>query len=123
MIYVSSRVKFAKMWREFRAEGYRINSTWIDRPQPHTSEEWRTLWDACLMESSRCDSLILYAPDTEVLKGALIEVGAAMSRHRPIFYVGIDGPLPLGGLLNNPYFIRLPSVRDALDAATSKGRY
>ena len=94
-IYVSSKVRHAHLWRNYRDYGgIPIISGWIDMEAPTTPEGSEELWDRCLIDIARASALFLYSPlepDDRPLMGALVEVGAAMAWGIPIFYVGIPG--------------------------------
>jgi hypothetical protein len=117
-IYVSSRIKFAQMWLDLKVQYPLIHATWLLTTPPLSPNDWKRLWDACLVEAKTAGALVLYAPDEEVLKGALVEVGAALSHNVPVFYVGLEGRLPLGNLINNPYILRRDTLESALEDAT-----
>lgn len=87
-IYVASKVKHAEMWRDLRSfEKMPIISTWIDELYP---DDMDGLWQRCISEASNAQAfLILRRPD-EVLKGAWIELGAALASGVPVYAVGIE---------------------------------
>jgi hypothetical protein len=88
-IYTASRTKHAARWRELRATGYDIISTWIDEAGPGESADLPDLARRCIREATAADFLILYCePDDFPLKGALIEVGAALASGVPVLVVG-----------------------------------
>jgi hypothetical protein len=88
-IYTASKTRHAQMWRDFRAAGYPISSTWIDEAGPGESADLGDLWQRCIHEVSTARSLVLYRADDDVLKGGWIELGAALARGIPVFAVGI----------------------------------
>ena len=87
-IYVASKVKFAHVWRAYKEAGFPINSSWIDMDSTGDPDFFLTLWDLCIEQASTCAALVLYAPDDSVLKGALVEVGAALAQNKPVIVVG-----------------------------------
>jgi hypothetical protein len=87
-IYVASKVRWAPRWRQLRAEGLPIISTWIDEAGAGETGDWADLWCRCLAEVARCHVLILYADESERLKGALVEVGAALALGKPVIVFG-----------------------------------
>lgn len=89
-IYVASKSKHGAMWRRYRDAGEPIISTWIDESEPGQTVCWADLWSRCVRESSACTALILYRRPLEILKGALVETGAALANGRYVFYVGPD---------------------------------
>jgi hypothetical protein len=89
-IYVASKVKHADAWKRLRAQGVPIISTWIDEAGVGESASLSDLWARCIFESSRADALIIYCEPGEVLKGAWVELGAALSAGVPVYAVGIQ---------------------------------
>lgn len=88
-IYIASKTKHAEMWKELRDHhGYNIISTWIDEAGAGESADLSDLARRCIEEASFADRLILYCAPDDVLKGALMEVGAALSAGVPVYVVG-----------------------------------
>ena len=75
--YIASKSFHGHRWKELRAQGCRIVSTWIDECGAGETDDFSDLFDRCIREASQADVLILYREDGEILKGALIEAGAA----------------------------------------------
>lgn len=90
-IYPASKVRHAPMWREL-AKRYPIEATWIDYPEPEDDLGFATLWVACIHEASR-SNVVLYCEPGDVLKGALVEVGACLGGGGKVFVVGDVEPL------------------------------
>lgn len=108
-IYVASKTKHAHIWKSFRKKGFPIISTWIDEAGPGETNDLSDLWIRCIQEASKCDILIAYIEDGDELKGALVEIGAALGNRVPVFAVG---KFP-GSFINHP----LVSCFDSLDDA------
>lgn len=90
-IYIASKTKHAERWRFLRDKvGEPIISTWIDEAGPGESADLDDLWRRCIAEASSCELLIVYRETDEVLKGAWVEVGAALAVGTPVFAVGLD---------------------------------
>lgn len=87
MRYVSSKLKHAQMWREARDNGMPIISSWIDGEKLEGSKALENMWDTYFTELKNCDSLVLYVEPGEVLKGALIEVGAVLADGKDVVVV------------------------------------
>lgn len=85
-IYIASKVKHAKKWVDFRDD--RIISTWIYEAGEGESASYAALARRCLDEIRRCDWFVLYCEPSEILKGALIEVGAALALGKQVRVVG-----------------------------------
>src|SRR5688572_27845704 len=65
--------------------GADIISTWIDEAGEGESGCMAELWERIIAEVSRSQSLLFYAkPDDFPLKGALVEVGAALALGKPV---------------------------------------
>lgn len=88
-IYIASKTRHADKWRTV-ATKYPINSTWIYEAEPGQTKDFDDLWRRCIHEASTADALIIYREGEEVLKGAWVELGAALACGVPVFAVGID---------------------------------
>lgn len=90
-IYIASKVKHADRWRTLRDDyGDPIISTWIDEAGVGESASLEDLWRRCVHEASTAAALIIYCEPDEVLKGAWVELGAALASGVPVFAVGIE---------------------------------
>lgn len=90
-IYTASKTKHAAKWRKLRADGVNVISTWIDEAESGQTIDFKDLWRRCVTEAAKCDALLLYVENGEELKGALVEVGAALAMGTPVFLVGQPG--------------------------------
>lgn len=87
--YVASKIKYAELWRTQRDRlGHNIISTWIDEAEEGQTNDYSELACRCITEIKKCDILLLYCKPGEVLKGALIEAGAALALGKEIRCVG-----------------------------------
>lgn len=90
-IYVASRASLPArpaMWRQFRADGWPIISTWIDEAEAGQTDDLGELWRRIEREVTTATALIFYAePDDIPLKGAYIEVGMALAAGVPVLVV------------------------------------
>lgn len=94
-IYIASKTKHAQKWVDLRNSGVNIISTWIDEAGDGQSPNLSDLCSRCISESMSCDAMVVYAEDGDYLKGAFIEMGAALSvPNKPIYLVG--SVLPYG---------------------------
>ena len=89
-IYVASKAKYGHEWVALRDSGLPIISTWIDESGDGCTSDWPGLWTRCVTEAASAQALVLICRDGDVLKGAWVEVGAALAAGRPIFAVGIE---------------------------------
>ena len=91
-VYPASRFFRAPMWIEC-GQKYRIFmcARWLKGWQkdiPETSFNSRKFWMDNLEDIATCDYLVAYAEKDDVLGGALIEIGAALSMNKPVYLVG-----------------------------------
>lgn len=87
-IYTASKVKHARRWQLMRQAGWHVVSTWIDEAEEGQTSDWADLWERCISEARKADILLAYAEQGEVLKGGLVEVGAALSHGVQVLAVG-----------------------------------
>lgn len=93
-IYIASKARHRVEWRRFREAGHNIISRWIDTPDQliDTSRDpgldYVKLWTHCIEDVLNCDVLILYCGPGETMKGALVELGAAIGHNKTILVVG-----------------------------------
>ena len=87
-IYIASKTKHAPKWRELRANGLNIVSSWLDVGEIDRPEEYRRLWNCCILEVSASDLLIVYCEPGETLERCLVEIGSALASSVPIYCIG-----------------------------------
>lgn len=105
--YVASRTRHAQMWREMRAAGSRVISTWIDEAGQGETGDLSELWTRVVDEVSRCDRLVLFAqPGDFPLKGALVEVGVALGLGKPVILCLHEVCWPVGSWMRHPLVTR-----------------
>lgn len=128
-IYVASKVRHAAMWRDLRARGLPVCSTWIDQAEVGQTPDFTKLWRAIDREIG-CEArrLLLYVEvaDLDGLRGALIETGMALACGWPVAVVLLDlvgGSVPelearraLGSWLAHPQVRLFGTLTDALAA-------
>lgn len=91
-IYIASKTKHARRWRYLRDEMCEpIISTWIDEAGEGETSDFNDLWKRCLKEATTCEVLVVYKEPEDVLKGAWVEVGAALSFGIPVYAIGLEG--------------------------------
>lgn len=113
-IYVASKAIHADIWLAIRASGVPIISTWIDEAGVGQTKSFVDLWTRCIWEAANCHALILYVEPGEVLKGALVEVGAALASGAKVFVVG-DPP---GSFSSHPLVTKCSVLHEAVTLAT-----
>lgn len=111
-IYMASKAKHGPRWRALRDDhGVPINSSWIDEAEEGLTSDWADLWSRCVNEACEADAVILYCEPGEVLKGALVEVGAALAVGNKVYAVGCEGH----SFLAHPQVQECVSLGEALD--------
>lgn len=124
--YVASRASVPErgaMWRSLRQSGVQINSSWIDEDGEGQTNDFSELWLRIQREVESSEALILYAESNDFpLKGALIEVGMAISAGVPVRVVlpGVKleprSNRPVGSWLAHPGVIVVDNIRAALES-------
>ena len=90
-IYIASKTVHASRWRYLRDNGLMpIVSTWIDEAGAGESQSLEDLWRRCILESATAEVLVIYREHGEILKGAFVELGAALAAGVPVLAVGIE---------------------------------
>lgn len=113
-IYMASKTAHAPRWRKLRALGLPIISTWIDEAGVGETKCFTDLWRRCASEAAEADALIVYREPGEVLKGAFVEVGCALTAGKPVFAVGCDDL----SFTHHALVTRVPDLESAIQAAT-----
>lgn len=112
-IYIASKTKHAEKWKKLRNAGVNIISTWIDEAGAGESKNLTDLAARCIDEAKSADRLILYCEPSDKLKGALIEVGAALASGVPVYVVGWGESLSTA-LNQHPLWKEALSLKHAL---------
>lgn len=124
-IYVASKTKHAKLWQDLRSRGANIISTWIDEAGEGETSSFSELWNRIQLEVAGCNRLVFYVePDDFPMKGALIEVGMALSLNKNVWVLGkgiiIDGRTarPLGSwIYHSMVFMELNVTPSQIETA------
>lgn len=87
-VYFASKVTHAPRWRALRDGGVQTISSWIDEAGEGQTADYRELSARCLAEIADATAVLLYCEPGEILKGALLEVGAALMNGTPVLCVG-----------------------------------
>lgn len=125
-VYVASRASLparGEMWRQARATGTPIVSSWIDEDGPGQTPDMKALWARISVET-QCSALVLYLePGDLPLKGALVEVGMALAAGARIFVVAPgfseeELRAGIGSWILHPHVVCCPTLEDALAYAT-----
>ena len=123
-VYIASRTRHAKKWRDLRSAGAPIISSWIDLIDDDgtdaAEEDFDGLWAKILTEIGGARGLVLYAePSDFPFRGAFIETGMAMMAGLPVAVVAPDVDLdehgrPLGTWIKHRNVRVLPDMTAAL---------
>ena len=84
-IYPCSKVRRKDMWGEL-SEDFPIKATRLS--EQSESIDFSLLWSRCIEEIKSSAALVCYAELGDELKGAAVEVGAALASGVPVFLVG-----------------------------------
>lgn len=118
-IYMSSKSKYAPFWRGWRERGIPIISTWIDLDEAGAIRDWGEFWEICIMEAQNAEVTILFWElNDSPLKGAFVEVGAALGAGRRVIVVRdpeVDVSL-LGSFHHHPNVMVMDSIAEAFAA-------
>lgn len=122
-IYVASRASVPERparWRALRDAGWPIVSTWIDEAGPGQTDDLGELWGRITREVTSAQGVLLHVePDDFPLKGALIEVGMALSlgKRVGVYAPGVEleerSMRPLGSWAAHPLVRIAPTLQGA----------
>jgi len=87
-----------------------IVASWIDEAGHGQTLDWADLWRRCVREVAFADVCVVYREDSELLKGALIEMGVALAKDKRVFFVGNPGGIDA---VNHPSVTVFDSVEKA----------
>jgi hypothetical protein len=99
-VYVTSKIKHAGTWKSLRQKGLPITSTWIDEPLITEPVELTRAWELWIQEAFSCAKLFVYIEAGDVLKGGMVEIGAALAGGAQVVVVG--DPSQLGTAIYHP---------------------
>lgn len=111
-LYVASKTTHAARWRELRARGVLVVASWIDEAGEGESADYADLATRCIEEAASADATLLYCEPGEVLKGALVEVGAALAAGKQVRCVGDCGSISRV-FKKHPLWREYPSIEAA----------
>ena len=89
-IHIASKTKHADRWKKI-ASVDPVSSTWIFEAGEGETSDFNDLWLRCIAEASNSKALVAYHEEGEILKGAWMEMGAAMACGVPVHAVGFEG--------------------------------
>lgn len=100
------------MWRQLRTQGVPIISSWIDDGE-ETSINFAEAWPRYLAEASRASNMLVYLEHGDILKGGLVEVGAALASGVEVVIIG-DPSHQFRTLKDHPNVFLAQSIQDFL---------
>ena len=115
-VYFASKVKHAHRWLALRAAGVKTASSWIDEAGEGETADYAELSKRCLEEIAGAGRLVLYCEPDEILKGAILEAGAALMAGVPVFAVGECASLSRV-FRQHRLWHECPSVEDAISTS------
>lgn len=120
-IYIASKAHHGPRWQALRASGCPIVSTWIDESGIGDTSDWGALWARSILEASGAAAVVVFNESGERMKGALVEIGAALATGTPVFWAGLDCD-PEGKeytVVRHPFVTRCLSLQHAINLATA----
>lgn len=124
-IYACSRASVPErvaMWKNIRARGVLLTSSWIDDELSQDLENPGAFWEKVTVEIKASSRLILYIePDDLPLRGAFVEVGIALGNGIPVTIVAPDVALdpktcrPLGNWIKHPLVSFAATIEEAIE--------
>lgn len=97
-VYTASKLHYFRLWLTFREDPdwdfAHFTASWpsiahLEQEQP-SPDLFREAWLRDISEIKESDFLLVYGTEREVLKGALVEAGAAIAFGIPVLAVGLD---------------------------------
>jgi len=96
-------------------------ASWVDEAGEGQSADYAELAGRCVREVTGSNLGLLYSERGEVLKGALIELGAALGSGVPVAYIG-SGAGPSRVFRRHPLWREYRTIEDALSSELYRAR-
>lgn len=118
-VYFASKAQHGPRWQALRSGGLPVCSTWIDESGEGETSDWADLWLGNVTEASSARVIIAYNEPGERMKGALVEIGAALACETRVLWVGStrDPESKDYTVISHPLVAICPSLDAAVDAA------
>lgn len=119
-IYTASKTRHAPKWRRLQTLGVPVIASWLDEecPEDKSKDVIPGLWVKMVEEAAGCGAVLAYFEPGEIIKGALVEVGAALAMGKPVFVCGCKPDYPYvkewGSWLRHPLVTLCKDLNDAL---------
>lgn len=115
-LYTASKVRHASKWIALKKEGWPIISTWIHEAGEGQTSDYKDLWTRCVREACAASVTLVYVEEGDILKGGLVEVGAALAAGKPVFVLaGPEDLKALGSWVNHPKVHKYGSMSKVLE--------
>lgn len=122
-IYITSKIKHAKKWRDLARKGYPLTCNWIWMElNPKDDKQMSSAWSQMIEDCRKSRVLIIYLEEGERLKGGLVEIGAVLGNGGAIFLVGTMPKLDEGNRDFAQAITPFSDIDSALEAALILGQ-
>lgn len=121
-IYVASKLRHADYWKQLAAGSLRnftINSRWLWLRVGRCDDDLiyaKLFWQENIEDVSAADVVLVYAEPDDILRGALVEAGAAIALGIPVIAVG-DNP-SYGTWVGHPLVYQVETMAQAVNIIT-----
>jgi hypothetical protein len=122
-IYTASKLAKAQMWEELgKADHIFLSSRWLKHVKvgtPDSPDNAYYFWQENIDDVKECDRLVVYGTEDEHLRGALVEVGAALAFDK---FVDVIGEHPDYGTWQfHPNIFHHKTIEDWLEHLRTRG--
>jgi hypothetical protein len=112
-IYAVSKIRHIKMWKELRATGLPIISTWID-DGAEEDIRFAEAWPRYLKEAASATHVLVFLAPGDFLKGGLFEIGAALGGGARVILVSQEVIPQMRTLIHHPAVMMVDTIDEAL---------
>lgn len=124
-VYTASKLRHAEMWRALNdsVSGVFFHARWLKHTKmgaPDEAEHAVEFWKEDIEDVKTADVVLIYASDDDVLRGALVEAGAAIALGIPVVLAGDNESF--GTWQYHPGVVyRTPMLHEAIDFIKNGG--
>src|SRR5260221_5839328 len=90
-VYTASKLRHAELWRALKWENVIWTARWpfihVDKI-PDTGGFAARFWEHDMQDVAKADLVLVYAEPEDKLRGALVEVGAALATGKKVIVIG-----------------------------------
>ena len=128
-VYTASKLHRAPMWeaeRTYALDHYiYFHANWLNHMKkgtPDTPEHAVNFWREDIDDVKISDYLIVLALENDLLRGALVEVGAALAQRKPVIIVTDDFDNPQWGTWQYHHLVKAKvlTIREAINFIVNK---